>query len=99
MGRIKYKGFFIDKTKTGYRISKESDTSIHTHLRNLIPSYKLVDNVVSKRLPKRCDIYYLDSHIRLTDDDVYKKKLEDYHNVKLNKGKKERYYNPHKKKF
>lgn len=98
MEQIKYKGFFIDRTETGYRISKQSDTSIHTHLRNLNPSYKLIDNVVNKRIPTRCGLYYLESHIRLADD-KYKQKLKDYYKLKLNKGKKQNYFNPHKKRF
>lgn len=99
MERIKYKGFYIDKTKNGYRISKQSNTSIHTHIRNLAPSYKLIDNVLNKRIPKRCGLYYLESHIRIADDEEYKKKLRDYHTVKINKGKQQQYYNPHKKRF
>lgn len=99
MERIKYKGFFIDRTKTGYRISKQSDSSIHTHLRNKNPCFMLVDNVVNKRIPKRCGLYYLESHIRLADDFDYKRKLQDYYEVKLNKGKKQNYYNPHMKRF
>ena len=96
---IKYKGFYIDKTKNGYRISKQSNTSIHTHLRNLSPSYKMIDNIVEKRIPKRCNLYYIQSHIRLADDDRYKRNLHDYYNVKVNKGKKLFYYNPSKKRF
>ena len=99
MKRIKYKGFYIDKTKNGYRISKQSNTSIHTHLRNLSPSYKMIDNIVEKRIPKRCNLYYIQSHIRLADDDRYKRNLHDYYNVKVNKGKKLFYYNPSKKRF
>lgn len=89
MDRIEYKGFFIDRTETGYRISRQSDTSIHTHLRNLSPSYKLIDNIVNKRIPTRCGLYYILSHIRLvTDDEEYKRKLQNYYDVKVNKGKK-----------
>lgn len=99
MDRIKYKGFFIDRTETGYRISKQSDTSIHTHLRNMNPSYKLIDNVVNKRIPRRCGLYYILSHIRIADDEEYKRKLQDYYDVKVNKGKKQFYYNPAKKRF
>ena len=99
MERIKYKGYFIDRTITGYRISKQSDISIHTHLRNLSPSYKLIDNVTNKCIPKRCGFYYLESHIRIADDEEYKRKLQDYYNVKISKGIKQHYYNPHKKKF
>lgn len=93
MDRIKYKGFFIDRTETGYRISKQSDISIHTHLRNLNPSYKLIDNVVNKRIPTRCGLYYILSHIRIAEDEEYKRKLQDYYDVKVNKGKKQNYIN------
>lgn len=97
MERIEYKGFYIDKTKNGYRISKQSNASIHTHLRNLSPSYKMIDNIVREHIPKRCGSYYIQSHIRLADDGEYKRKLQDYYNVKINKGKKLSYYNPSKK--
>ena len=99
MERIEYKGYFIDKTKNGYRICKKDDTTIHSHLRNLTPSYKLIDNVVSHKIPTRCGLYYIMSHIRLADNEEYKQRLQDYYNVKLNKGKKQDYINPHKKKF
>lgn len=99
MERIIYKGFFIDKTKTGYRVSKQSDISVHSHLHNKNPCFVLIDNVVNKRIPKRCNLYYLQSHIRLTTDELYKQKLIDYYNVKQNKGKKDLYFNPNKKKF
>ncbi len=99
MERIAYKGFFIDRTDTGYRISKQSDTSVHTHLRNLNPCYKLIDNIINKQIPTRCGLYYIESHVRLTEDEEYKQKLKDYYDVKLNKGKKQKYFNPHKKRF
>lgn len=98
MDRIEYKGYFIDKTKTGYRISR-ADNSAHTHLSNLQPSYKLIDNIIDKRIPKRCGLYYLLSHIRLTDDENYKRKLNDYYNMRVSKGEKQLYINIHKKKF
>lgn len=97
--RISYKGFYIDKISTGYRICKQTNTEIHTHLANLNPSYKLIDNVINKRIPKRCGLYYLESHIRLSDDEKYIRKIREYMKVKLNKGKKQAYYNPSKKKF
>lgn len=51
MERIKYKGYFIDKTEHGYRICKEDNTNIHTHLKNFTPCYKLIDNVVNQKNP------------------------------------------------
>lgn len=98
MERIAYKDFYIDKTAHGYRICRSTDTSIHTHLKNLQPAYKLIDNVVAKIMPRRCGIFYLQSHIRLSTDEDYIRKLNDYIKVKQNK-EKQYYYNPHKKKF
>lgn len=97
--RIIYKGFYIDKTVTGYRICRQDDMKRHTHLKNLSPSYKLIDNVIARKIPRRCSCYYLESHCRLSDDETYIRKIKEYIDVKQNKGKKQYYYNPHKKKF
>ena len=94
--RIKYKGFFIDKTENGYRICRENDTNKHTHLKNLKPSYRLIDNVLSNKIPTRCGCYYLESHIRLSYDEDYIRKINEYINVKKNKTK-QMYYNPSRK--
>ena len=91
--RIKYKGFFIDKTENGYRICRENDTNKHTHLKNLKPSYRLIDNVLSNKIPTRCGCYYLESHIRLSYDEDYIRKISEYIEVKKNKTK-QIYYNP-----
>ena len=97
--RIIYKGFYIDKTATGYRIYRQEDTKIHTHLKNLSPSYKLIDNVIAGKIPRKCSCYYLESHCRLSYDDNYVRKIKEYIEVKQNKGKKQVFYNPHKKNF
>lgn len=91
--RIKYKGFFIDKTENGYRICRDNDTNKHAHLKNLKPSYRLIDNVLSNKIPTRCGCYYLESHIRLSYDEDYIRKISEYINVKKNKTK-QTYYNP-----
>ena len=90
---IVYKGFCIDKTKNGYRVSKETDKQIHTHLLNLNPADKLIDNVIAKRIPRRCGIYYLQSHIRMSQDETYIRHIQDYIEVKVNRTK-EKYYRP-----
>ena len=94
--RIKYKGFFIDKTENGYRICRENDTNKHIHLKNLKPSYRLIDNVLSNKIPTRCGCYYLESHIRLSYDEDYIRKIREYINVKKNKTK-QMYCNPGRK--
>lgn len=96
--RITYKGFNIDRTETGYRISKCDNSDIHTHLKNINPSYKLIDNVLSNKIPRRCSCYYLESHIRLSDNPEYIRHIEEYINVKQSKSN-QKYFNPHKKKF
>lgn len=95
--RIAYKGFYIDKTEHGYRICKITDPKIHTHLKNLQPAYKLIDNVIIKWIPRRCGPYYLESHIRLSDDEEYIAKLKNYIFVKQNKRKKQYYFCPSRK--
>ena len=39
------------------------------------------------------------AYFNFDENEEYKQKLQDYYDVKLNKGKKQDYYNPHKKKF
>jgi hypothetical protein len=97
--RIVYRGFYIDRTATGYRICRQDSAKVHAHLKNLNPSYKLIDNVIAGKIPRRCSCYYLESHCRISDDEIYIRRVKEYIEVKQNKGKKQYYYNPHKKKF
>ena len=94
--RIEYKGFYIDKTENGYRICRKDDTEKHTYMKNLNPSYRLIDNVLSNKIPVRCGYYYLESHARLSYDEGYIKKIHEYIKVKQNKSK-QVYYNPGRK--
>lgn len=94
--RIEYKGFYIDKTENGYRICRKEDTEKHTHLSNLNPLYRLIDNVLSNKIPTRCGCYYLESHIRLSYDENYIRKIRECIKVKQNK-RKQMYYNPGRK--
>ena len=97
MNKVIYKGFCIDKTDHGYRVCLLSNPNKHTHLKNLQPAYRLIDNVLSKRIPRRCGFYYIESHARLSDDEKYIQKINDYITTKQNKGKKPNYYNPSRK--
>ena len=92
MERIYYKGFYIDATKTGYRISREDDISKHTHIRNLKASYRLINDVLKHKIPKRCGNYFLESHARISNNEKYIKEIRDF--IQLRKRKKqEKYYN------
>ena len=99
MDRVVYKNYYIDKTKTGYRVSSIQSSKRHTHLRHRNACYKLINNVVAKKIPRRCSCYYLESHARLSNDEEYTRKIREYIEVKQNKSKKQNYYNPHKKHF
>lgn len=100
MEDIIYKGFVIKQISNGsFRVARNDGSNKHTHLRNLKPCYRLINNVANHIIPTRCGLYYLESHIRLADDDNYRQKLEDYYNVKVNKGKKQNYINSNKKKL
>ena len=83
--RVEYKGFYIDRTETGYRVCRIEDSNIHTHLRNLNPCYKLIDNVNRDKIPRRCSAYYLTSHMRLSHNKDYKKKIEQMLSVRAKK--------------
>lgn len=65
-------------------------------MKNLNPSYRLIDNVLSNKIPVRCGYYYLESHARLSYDEGYIKKIHEYIKVKQNKSK-QVYYNPGRK--
>ena len=65
-------------------------------MKNLNPSYKLIDNVLSSKIPTRCGVYYLESHKRLSYDEDYIRKINEYIEVKKNKTK-QMYFNPSRK--
>lgn len=96
--RVIYRNFNIDRTSTGYRISKCDNPDKHTHLRNKSPAYTLIDNVLANKIPRRCSCYYLESHIRLSDNPDYIRHIKEYIKIKQNKSN-QRYFNPQKKKF
>lgn len=93
-----YNGFVISQLSNGsFRVTKNDGSDKHTHLKHLSACYKLIDNVNECKIPKRCNLYYIESHIRLVDDDSdYKRKLQEFYDVKVSKGKKDGFYRPMK---
>ena len=49
----------------------------HTHLNSLRMAKTIIDNVINKRTPKTKNIYLLESHIRLSNDEKYNRYIED----------------------
>lgn len=93
-----YRGYRIEETLDGFRITLGDGSDKHTHLKSRRFCKKLIDFVVDKKLPTRVSNYIVQSCIRLSTDDNYIQKLESLLEVRNNKGR-QYYFNPHKKSF
>lgn len=89
------KEFIIFQVKAGYIAynTKKTFEEGHTHLRNFNAAKKAIDLVLNKKIPKSTNGYYLTSLIRLTNDEDYIEKIEELIEVRVQKGKKDKYYN------
>ncbi len=89
------KEFIIFQVKEGYiayNTKKEFENG-HTHLKHFDAAKKAIDLVINKKIPKSTNVYYLTSLIRLTNDENYVEKINELIDVRIKKGKKEKYYN------
>ncbi|MEG2789578.1 MAG: hypothetical protein RR942_17345 [Romboutsia sp.] len=89
------KEFIIFQVKEGYIAynTKKVFEEGHTHLKHFNAAKKAIDLVISKKIPKSTNVYYLTSLIRLTNDDNYIEKINELIDIRSKKGKKEKYYN------
>ena len=94
----KYRGYKIEQTENGFRITLDDGSDKHTHIKSKGFCKKLIDYVVDKKVPTRVSNYVLESCRRLSTDENYTKKLTELLEVRKNK-RKQFYYNPHKKSF
>ena len=94
----KYRGYRIEQTENGFRITLDDNSDKHTHIKSKGFCKKLIDYVVNKKMPSRVSNYILESCIRLSTDDVYIRKLTELLEVRKNRTR-QFYYNPHKKSF
>ena len=95
---IVYDDFVINKTIDGYRVTRiDNDKDQHTHLKSLSACNTVIKNVINKKIPKNVGNYYLTSLIRLSDDENYISKIKELINTRNQKGKKDYYFNLHKK--
>ena len=94
----KYRGYRIETTENGFRITLDDDSNRHTHIKSKGFCKKLIDYVVDRKVPTRVSNYILESCIRLSTDDVYTRKLTELLEARKNKTK-QFYYNTHKKSF
>jgi hypothetical protein len=90
--------FVIYKTVDGYRVTRiDNSEDRHTHLKSKSACNTVIQNVINRKIPKNVGSYYLTSLIRLSDDAEYIGKIEELIETRKLKGKKQNYYNPHKK--
>ena len=93
-----YRGYRIEETLDGFRITLDNDSDKHTHIRSKGFCKKLIDYVVDKNTPNRVSNYILESCIRLSQDENYTRKMSELLEVRRNRNR-QFYYNPHKKSF
>lgn len=94
----KYRGYRIEQTENGFRITLEDGSDKHTHIRSRHFCKKLIDYVVDKKVPTRVSNYVLESCKRLSTDEKYIQKVTELLEARKSKTK-QFYYNPHKKSF
>lgn len=87
--------FIIIQVKNGYIAynTKKAFEEGHTHLRCFTSAKTAIDLVIRKKVPRSTDKYYLTSLIRLSEDIVYIKKINELMNYRGINGNKSKYYN------
>ncbi len=94
-----YRGYRIEKTENGYRITLDNDSyDKHTHIKSKGFCRKLIDYVVDNKVPTKVNNYILESCIRLSNDENYKRKVSELLESRKHKTK-QFYYNPGIKKY
>ena len=87
--------FIIFQVRNGY-IAYNTSNELkkgHTHLRCFESAKTAIDLVIRRKVPRSTDAYYLTSLIRLSEDIVYIRKVNELIIYREQKGKKEKYYN------
>lgn len=99
MLKIDRKDFVIDQTSDGYRVKRiDIDGNNHTHLQSLSACNSVISSVMQRKIPRNTSIYILKSLIRLSNDESYINKVQELIDVRMQKGRKQMYFNPIKKK-
>jgi len=94
MDKIIYEkeNFVIFRAKRGfvlYNTKKDYDQG-HTHLKTFITAKKILNNVINKKVPRTNDKYIIQSHIRVSKQRKYKRRL--FYQLEK-KCDRQRYYN------
>lgn len=93
------KEYIILQVKKGYIIynQKKSFKTGHTHIRSYNVAKTIIDNCINRKRPKTNNIYLLESHIRISNNEKYINDIKELINSKRNKTK-DKYVNEKVKK-
>ena len=94
------KSFKIDRLQDGtFRITRtDIEGDFHTHMKSKSLAKKVIQDVCNNKIPLNSRDYTLESMYRLSNDDNYRSKIETILEVRKQKGKRDYYYNPGRKK-
>lgn len=81
------------KGRTGYIVqnTKKPFSEGHSHLKSFNMAKVLISNVMGEKKPKTSNIYLLESHIRISDNEKYIANIK--HLIEVKKCKKDEYVN------
>ena len=91
--------FKIDKLQDGtFRVTRtDIDGDYHTHMKSKQLAKTVINNVCNGKIPLNSRNYTLISMYRLSNDENYRNKIQEILNTRKQKGKKDYYYNPGRK--
>ncbi|MDB2050478.1 hypothetical protein, partial [Clostridium perfringens] len=81
------KEYIILAVKKGYIVynTLKPFEKSHTHLRSFNMSKTIIENCINKRTPKTNNLYLLESHVRVSNDDKYIRMIEELIEAKRDK--------------
>ena len=77
------------KNRVGYILynTKKTFKNGHTHVKGFDIAKTIIDNCIKNKTPKTSNLYLLTSHIRISTDEKYIKKIEELIEAKKHKDK------------
>ena len=93
------KDFKIDRLQDGsFRVTRtDIDGDYHTHMISKRLAKTVIHNVCYGKIPLNSRDYTLISMYRLSNDAEYREKIQEILDTRKQKGKKDNYYNPGRK--
>ena len=93
------KDFKIDKLKDGsFRVTRtDINGDYHTHMKSKRLAKTVICNVCYDKIPLNSRNYTLISMYRLSNDEKYREKIQEILDTRKQKGKKDDYFNPGRK--